>query len=180
MVANKFHPVPVNVVIPNNNYVLIDMGFKVYPSGMTCDITRMIPVGNPPDYMKEFVAMVEFLCKFAISSIRVGMHFSTLEDMVQSESARVLKSYLEKYLDQKIEEYLPNTQIHSLGHPVGLSVHDPLVSGLIVDNSVFAFEPAIYLKKGTCRPINMFLKKFNIDFLGGRCEKTHIVTRKST
>ena len=188
MESNEFHPVvPGNVPIHTNDYVLIDCGFKS-PNGMTCDITEMIPVGTPPQYMKKFVNIVEYLCNYAITQAREGMLFKTLEQIVNEEMKRKFIEYLKEYVEvpnnmyNNISNINPQPgkivlQPHSLGHTVGYGVHD-VNSTVLKKNSALALEPGIYVKRGMHECINKFLDKFDINYLGARCERVGIMSSK--
>lgn len=113
--------------------VVIDMGAKY--QGYCSDMTRTIFIGEMTEEQQRIYEIVEKAQKDAIEAIDIGVKCSRPCEVVIGE----FKKYdLDKYF------------IHSLGHGVGLDVHerpyiatrsaDEFQSGMIV-----AIEPGIYL-----------------------------------
>jgi Xaa-Pro aminopeptidase len=137
--------------IKKGDFVTIDMGasYEEYCS----DITRTFIVGNPTVQQREIYETVLSANEAAFPEIKVGAKGVDV-DMVAREIIEKA-GYGEDF-------------IHSLGHGVGLEVHEPpslskrskdtLVAGNVVSN-----EPGIYLK----------------DFGGVRIEDTVLVTPSS-
>ncbi len=131
------HAAPRNVVIENNTPLLIDMG--VYFNGYVSDMTRTVWIGNNPDpeYEKIYHIVLEAQ-KAAEEGIRPGM--TTVEVDKLARDVIASKGYGDRF-------------IHSLGHGVGLNIHEaPIVSNRpetaveVVENMAFTVEPGIYIE----------------------------------
>ena len=113
--------------------ILIDMGAKY--KGYSSDITRTVFFGNPP---KKFVDCYNAVLKANLTaekSIKVG----DMTDVADGYARNVLEKYgLAKYFT------------HSLGHGIGLEVHEyPVLSpkrkNELKENMLFTIEPGVYL-----------------------------------
>ena len=175
MVANGFHPVlPFSESFKSDTYMLIDVGFQTFPNGMCCDITEMIPIGNPPDYMKKFVKMVRDLCDNAFEMARKYRNFSTLSKYIRRRTREMVHNYLKEEGVTCNENDLPSDFMgHALGHPVGITVHDPRSGNEMKEGSTWALEPAVYFTES--RPIAEFLEMKGINFLGARIERVGVM-----
>jgi Xaa-Pro aminopeptidase len=120
--------------IKNGDFVTIDMGasFNEYCS----DITRTFIVGTPTTKQREIYEIVLKANEAAFPEIKVGAKGADIDLVARNLIEKA--GYGEDF-------------IHSLGHGVGLEVHEPpslskrskdtLVAGNVVSN-----EPGIYLK----------------------------------
>jgi len=115
--------------------LLMDVGAEC--SDYTADITRTIPVsGKFTPRQREIYEIVLAAQKAAIAAARPGMKFmGTGEDSLNGIALSHLRKHgLEKYY------------LHTLGHHVGLEVHDanvpdaPLEPGMVI-----TIEPGIYI-----------------------------------
>ena len=125
------HAVPTDKKIEDGDPITIDMGCKY--KGYCSDMTRTIFAGHVPPYMKP------------------------VYDLVLKTQIRVLEDYKEganlKTIAQSVEsDFKLNgaTMIHSLGHGVGLEIHEyPFISSrydyLLKENMVITDEPGIYI-----------------------------------
>lgn len=117
-------------VIEDGDLVLIDAGPEV--DHYATDITRTFPANGKftPEQRKIYDVVLRAQ-QAAIDHIRPGVTWEELQDIASKVIADA--GYYDFY-------------IHSLGHPVGLEVHDanlpelPLVEGMVV-----TMEPGIYL-----------------------------------
>ena len=96
-------------------------------------MTRTFFVGSVPEYVKSVYDLV------------LKNQKQTLEEMKDGESTRLLTKMVEN--DFKLNGY---DLIHSLGHGVGLEIHEaPYISyksdSLLRENMVVTNEPGIYL-----------------------------------
>ncbi|MCA9393316.1 MAG: aminopeptidase P family protein [Candidatus Omnitrophica bacterium] len=118
--------------IRDNEPVLVDMG--VCFGGYMTDLTRMFFLGKIANLVQETEAHVREAQRRAIASIKAGMSIAEVD----------LKA--RKYLESKnLAKYFG----HSLGHGVGLEIHEgprlfhtirrPLKAGMVV-----TVEPAVY------------------------------------
>ena len=129
--SSKPHTVPTNRKIEENDIITIDMGCKV--NGYCSDMTRTIFVGSIPEEIKKIYDLV------------LKNQVQTLEQMKDGASTRLLTKMVEN--DFKLNGY---DLIHSLGHGVGLDIHEaPYVSyrsdAQLKENMVVTDEPGIYI-----------------------------------
>ena len=129
--SSKPHAVPTNRKIEENDIITIDMGCKV--NGYCSDMTRTIFVGSIPEEIKKIYDLV------------LKNQVQTLEQMKDGASTRLLTKMVEN--DFKLNGY---DLIHSLGHGVGLDIHEaPYVSyrsdAQLKENMVVTDEPGIYI-----------------------------------
>lgn len=129
--SSKPHAVPTNRKIEENDIITIDMGCKV--NGYCSDMTRTIFVGTIPEEMKKVYDLV------------LKNQVQTIEQMKDGASTRLLTKMVEN--DFKLNGY---DLIHSLGHGVGLDIHEaPYVSyrsdAQLKENMVVTDEPGIYI-----------------------------------
>lgn len=143
------HGVASDKRIEKGDLVVMDLGalYRHYNS----DITRTIVVGTPNEKQKEIYEIVLEAQKKAVEEAKPGM------------TAKELDSVARKI----IEEYgYGDKFIHSLGHGIGLQVHEwPRVSQLdetvLKEGMVVTIEPGIYIPK----------------FGGVRIEDTIVITK---
>ncbi len=112
--------------------VLIDAGVSV--NGYQSDITRSFYFGKAPsEYKTAFNAVL-------------GAHLKAFNQITSGisgiEADRIARDYLK---DARLSEYFT----HSLGHGVGVKVHEfprlsPKSTSNLVDNNVFSIEPGVY------------------------------------
>ncbi len=134
----------------HNDPVLIDLGMDL--KGYKSDLTRMFFLGRMPPSYKNNLALVRDAQQQAFNVIRPGV-------MAKDVDAAA-RNFLRKHgLAEKFS--------HSLGHGVGLEVHEaPRISlsneTILVENMVFTVEPGVY-----------FPGEYGI-----RCEEMVLVTKK--
>lgn len=127
------HGVPLDYQVKNGDFVLMDFG-AVY-DGYHSDMTRTICVGNPSEKMESVYNIVLDAQLEALKTVRSGLVCSELD-----KSARDI-------IDAAgYKEYFG----HSLGHGVGLEIHEaPTASSksdtILRENMVVTVEPGIYL-----------------------------------
>jgi len=129
--SSKPHAVPTYRKIEENDIITIDMGCKV--NGYCSDMTRTIFVGSIPEEIKKVYDLV------------LKNQIQTIEQMKDGVSTRLLNKMVEN--DFKLNGY---DLIHSLGHGVGLDIHEaPYVSyrsdAQLKENMVVTDEPGIYI-----------------------------------
>ncbi len=127
------HGKPSDRKIQKGDAVTLDFGAKI--DGYCSDMTRTIFVGNISEEKKEVYQTVLNAQNKAINSIEVGVKASQIDKIVRNYLAE--KGY-EKFFT------------HSLGHGVGLQVHEkPNLSSqsqdIILDRQVITVEPGIYI-----------------------------------
>ena len=129
--TSKPHAVPTERKIQNKDIITIDMGCKV--NGYCSDMTRTFFVGDIPDGIKPVYDLV------------LKNQTQTQEDFKDGASTRLLTKMVEN--DFKLNGY---DLIHSLGHGVGLEIHEaPYISyktdAQLKENMVVTNEPGIYI-----------------------------------
>lgn len=129
--SSKPHAIPTDRVIQEKDIVLIDMGCKV--NGYSSDMTRTIFVGNCEEEQKKVYDLVLKNQLNALEQIKDGANLKTIVQGVES--------------DFNINGY---NLIHSLGHGVGLEIHEkPIfsktVDSILKERMIVTDEPGIYL-----------------------------------
>ena len=127
------HHMPTDTVIRRGQPIVIDMGAKV--GGYCSDITRTVVVGEPDEMFHKIYNIVLDAQLTAIRDVKIGMNGEEADKLARDVIADA--GYGDNFG-------------HSLGHGVGLAVHEiPRVSPRSEDpldvNSVFTVEPGIYL-----------------------------------
>ena len=127
------HHMPTDKVIQRGEPIVIDMGAKV--GGYCSDITRSVVVGEPDEMFHKIYNIVLDAQLTAIRDVKIGMNGEEADKLARDVIADA--GYGDNFG-------------HSLGHGVGLAVHEiPRVSPRSTDpldvNSVFTVEPGIYL-----------------------------------
>lgn len=117
--------------IRENEPVIIDFGSR---DTYTSDYTRMIYAGNDSEVLKV-IDIVRVALEKAVDNIKTGVSCQDVDN--------IARSYI---IEQGYGDYFN----HSLGHGVGIDVHElPVLKKtsdtIIEDNMVFTIEPGIYL-----------------------------------
>ena len=129
--SSKPHAVPTDRKIQEEDIITIDMGCKI--DGYCSDMTRTFFVGEPTEEIKAVYDLVLSNQKFAIDQYKDGTSTRQITKMVEN--------------DFKLNGY---DLIHSLGHGVGLEIHEPPYIGYrndtsLRENMVVTDEPGIYI-----------------------------------
>lgn len=125
------HAVPTDKQIEEGDPILIDMGCKY--QGYCSDMTRTVFVKRIPSEIKTIYDLV------------LRKQIQIAEDMKDGANTKILSKSVES--DFKLNGY---ELIHSLGHGVGLEIHElPTMSTkydfFLRDNMVVTNEPGIYI-----------------------------------
>lgn len=127
------HSVPTRKTIDHGEGVVIDMGARF--GGYCADITRTPVVGQPSQELKKVLEAVNEAINEAIDAVAPGVKVSE----VDGKARKVLAKYgLDKYF------------IHSLGHGVGVEVHEKPRVAQGIDETleagmVITIEPGVYI-----------------------------------
>lgn len=131
------HYSPAEVPLKSGQPILLDIGvtLKDYHS----DMTRVVFLGEPDERMKQLYQLVLKGQELALSLCRPGVSVGTLDQAVR---------------DLFAEEGLADKFTHSLGHGIGLEVHEaPLLRSapphgetLLRPHMVITIEPGLYLE----------------------------------
>lgn len=125
----------------NGQFILIDMGVKY--QNYCSDMTRVVFFGKPSDKQKKIYNIVLTVQQKAVDFI--------------NKSIKSGKKIMTKDVDKVAREYIKSQNFpdipHSLGHGVGLEVHEhPYLSFRskeeLKEGMVFSIEPGIYLPAG--------------------------------
>ncbi|MCH8989654.1 MAG: aminopeptidase P family protein [Chloroflexi bacterium] len=127
------HHQPTDYVIKQGEPIVIDMGAKV--GGYCSDLSRSILVGEPDETFKKIYDIVLGAQLTAINTVKVGMTGEETDSLSRNVIAEA--GYGDNFG-------------HSLGHGVGLVIHEnprvgPRSSDILELNTVFTVEPGIYL-----------------------------------
>lgn len=119
--------------IRKNESVLVDMGIDI--GGYKSDLTRIFFLGKIPPLLREVYDAVATAQRRSIKKIRAGLSAAEVD--------REARDYLKK---QRLAKFFG----HSLGHGVGLEVHEgPRISqhntAILKEGMVFTVEPAVYI-----------------------------------
>lgn len=127
------HGVATSKVIETGDFVTLDFG--AYYNGYVSDVTRTIAVGEPSDQLKEIYQVVLDSQLLALEKIKPGMTGKEADAIARDHIAS--KGYGKAFG-------------HSLGHGMGLEVHEgPGLSSrsdvVLEPGMVITIEPGIYL-----------------------------------
>jgi Xaa-Pro dipeptidase len=127
------HGLATDRVLKRGDAVVMDLGAVV--SGYRCDITRTVIVG-PPSKQQE-----------TILYIVMEAHDRALDAMQSGVPSREIDALARQYITQ---QGFGEKFIHSLGHGVGLDVHEPPFlsahsSDILEEGNIVTDEPGIYL-----------------------------------
>lgn len=129
--SSKPHAITTEKKIEKGDPITIDFGCKY--QGYCSDMTRTIFAGYVPDRMKPIYDLV------------LKDQLQTLEDMKEGANIRSISRNVENEF-----KLYGHSLVHSLGHGVGLDIHEiPYISGKndnsLKENMVVTDEPGIYL-----------------------------------
>ena len=163
--TSKPHAVPTDRKIEEHDIITIDMGCKV--DGYCSDMTRTFFVGKVQDEIKNVYDLVLKNQEQALQEYKDGASTRQITKMVEN--------------DFKLNGY---DLIHSLGHGVGLEIHEPpYISSrsdtFLKENMVVTDEPGIYIpgKFGVRIEDTVQITKFGCIKLTNS-EKNYIVINK--
>ena len=129
--SSKPHAIPTDRVIKENDIITIDMGCKI--KGYCSDMTRTIFIGRPTEEQKRVYNLVLDNQEKSLREMKDGASIKDIAKIVTSNFA--LQGY---------------DLVHSLGHGVGLEIHEtPFIKeandNTLKENMVVTDEPGIYI-----------------------------------
>lgn len=129
----KPHGVASDRVIQDGELVTVDMG--AYLNGYNSDMTRTVAVGEPSERMRQVYNAVLEAEEAAIVAVKAGVRTADLD--------KISRDILEKH-------GLAEAFTHSLGHGVGLQIHEgPSLSSasdaVLEAGMIITIEPGVYL-----------------------------------
>lgn len=119
--------------LSNNSFVTMDFGAKY--KGYCSDMTRTVYFGTPSKEEKELYNTVLTAQKLALDRIKPGM--------TGRECDAISRDY---FLSKSLDQYF----IHSLGHSLGIDIHEkpnfsPRCDTVMQANYVLSVEPGLYI-----------------------------------
>jgi Xaa-Pro aminopeptidase len=133
--------------------VIVDLFPRDPASGCYADMTRTFCIGEPPEELARFHALVKQGLELACGTIRPGITGADVHravcDLFEDEGYRT-------QITKPAGEVLEEGFFHSLGHGVGLEIHELPSLGRtgeeLVAGDVLAVEPGLYRTGfGGCR-----------------------------
>lgn len=131
--SSFIHYPPGNRKIGEKDLVIMDIGVRY--NGYCSDLTRTF-CRKPDKKKQKFYEDVLDVQKQVIDNVRTGIRFDVLDNF--------FKTLFDK---------LGYEKMHSIGHGVGLSVHErPIPQDTLTNGTVFTVEPGAYIENwGGCR-----------------------------
>lgn len=131
--GSRPHAIPGNRVVEEGQFVTMDFGCKY--QGYCSDMTRTVAVGKPSEEMEKVYGAVLKAQEKAISQMKAGLTGTEVDGFARE----VLK-----------EEGYGDYFAHSLGHSLGLEVHEspnaaPSEIGQLPLGAVLSVEPGVYI-----------------------------------
>jgi Xaa-Pro aminopeptidase len=131
--------------ISPNEPIVFDLFPRDKVTGCYSDMTRTYVVGEPPDEVKEWHALVKHALETSTAGVKPNVNGQALFELVCDQfHAAGYKTQLNKEPGEVLEDGF----FHSLGHGVGLDVHEPPSLGRsghdFVPGDVITIEPGLY------------------------------------
>jgi Xaa-Pro aminopeptidase len=128
-----------------NEPIVFDLFPRDKATGCYSDMTRTYVVGEPPDEVKEWHALVKRALETSTAGIKPGVNGRALfEGVCEQFQEAGYKTQLNKDPGEVLEDGF----FHSLGHGVGLEVHELPSLGRsgheLVPGDVVTIEPGLY------------------------------------
>jgi Xaa-Pro aminopeptidase len=139
--------------IAPNEPIVFDLFPRDRESGCYCDMTRTFVVGEPSDELLEYHKLCREALDRSVAAIKPGIAGKELNRM----ASEIFEEHgFPTLLSKQPGEVLKDGFYHSLGHGVGLEVHEEPALGRgpgdLVAGDVIAVEPGLYRNGyGGCR-----------------------------
>lgn len=132
-----------NNLIEDDSLLLMDVG--CYTNHYSSDISRTFPVsGKFTNRQKEVYEVVLDCNKKCIEFAKDGMSWKELNDYAKKLLAEGCKKLGLISEDSELSKYY----YHSIGHSLGLDVHDPSIDNLgLLEGMVITIEPGLYIEE---------------------------------
>jgi Xaa-Pro aminopeptidase len=131
--------------IAPNEPIVFDLFPRDRTTGCYSDMTRTYVVGDPSDEIKEWYALVKRALETSTAGVRPGVNGRTLFELVCEQFH---EAGYKTQLNKEPGEVLEDGFFHSLGHGVGLEVHELPSMGRsgqdLVPGDVITIEPGLY------------------------------------
>jgi len=131
--SSKPHAIATGKLLRKNDIVMVDIGARL--AGYNSDMTRTVFLGHVKQKLLNMYSVVKKAHDLALNSIKPGVKISKVD--------RAARGYI---AEKGFGKYFG----HSLGHGVGMDVHElPTISGsgdgTLSEGMIFTIEPAIYI-----------------------------------
>jgi Xaa-Pro aminopeptidase len=131
--------------IAPNEPIVFDLFPRDKATGCYSDMTRTYVVGEPSDEVKEWHTLVKRALDTSTAGLKPGVNGSTLFELVCEQFQ---EAGYKTQLNKDPGEVLEDGFFHSLGHGVGLEVHELPSLGrsgqALVPGDVVTIEPGLY------------------------------------
>jgi Xaa-Pro aminopeptidase len=131
--------------IAPNEPIVFDLFPRDKATGCYSDMTRTYVVGEPSDEVKEWHALVKRALETSTAEVKPGVNGTALFQQVCDQFH---EAGYKTQLNKEPGEVLEDGFIHSLGHGVGLEVHELPSLGRsghdLVPGDVVTIEPGLY------------------------------------
>jgi Xaa-Pro aminopeptidase len=133
--------------------VVVDLGVRDGPSGCWADMTRTFCRGQAPEEIVEYHRLCREALERVVAEVRPGVAGDWLHELADGTIAAAgYPTLLTKEPGKPLEDGF----LHTLGHGVGLQIHEAPFLGrggdALVAGDVIAVEPGIYRRGlGGCR-----------------------------
>jgi len=126
------HASPSSYSFKDNDWAIVDWGARV--NGYCADLTRVIVIGEVDSRFYQLLRIVEKAQQLAETIIKEGVKAKEVDKVVRSF-----------FKEEKVEEYFN----HSLGHGVGIEIHEdprlgPKSEDILKKGMIVTVEPGIY------------------------------------
>lgn len=147
------HHKPTDQQLMVNNQILIDIGAKI--NGYCSDMSRTVFFGKPTREQRKMYNAVLEAQKLAIDYLTQHCHSELVSESQAKTRSRNKFGMTGKSVDGIARDYIVSkgypTIPHSLGHGIGLKVHEapklsPNSKDILKPDMVFTIEPGIYIK----------------------------------
>lgn len=137
------HYVELQRKMEDGDMILLDLG--ALSNNYASDITRTYPVnGKFTDRQRDIYNVVLGAQDVTMDAMHVGASETEVNDKVKAYFAKELKTLNLIKDDSEVEKYY----YHSIGHPLGLDVHDlRRRDKTMQENNVYTVEPGLYIKE---------------------------------
>jgi Xaa-Pro aminopeptidase len=131
--------------IAPNEPIVFDLFPKDKATGCYSDMTRTYVVGEPTDEVKEWYTLVKRALETSTAGVKPGVNGRALFELVCDQFH---EAGYKTQLNKEPGEVLEDGFFHSLGHGVGLEVHELPSMGRsgqdLVPGDVITIEPGLY------------------------------------
>jgi Xaa-Pro aminopeptidase len=131
--------------IAPNETIVFDLFPKDKATGCYSDMTRTYVVGEPSDEVKEWYELVKRALETSTAGVKPGVNGRALFELVCEQFH---EAGYKTQLNKEPGEVLEDGFFHSLGHGVGLEVHELPSMGRsgqdLVPGDVITIEPGLY------------------------------------